>query len=227
VPRTRVLTIGGAIALGALVGVGCGDDASVEAGDQRAGQVFDAASAAGLPADVAGVLALAARGATSTYQVTYAGTEGARLVVSQEPPDRRVDVIAAGEVLESRVLRDGVAYRCERGAGADGALECERAAGALDAPGAFTEAALAEFTDRLASSLDGLELTVEERTLAGSDATCLLTQPKTGTTIDLEGPGPETLCLSPEGAQLLVDAGGDRLVAEAYTTDVPEGTFDI
>lgn len=223
-------TRGALLALGVVLvttTTACGDDASVETADERAGQVFDAARAAGLPAEVAEVLSLAARGATSTYQVTYAGTEGARLIVSQQPPDRRVDVVAAGEVLESRVLRDGVGYRCERGAGAEGTLECERAAGALEAPGAFTDEALAEFTEQLGSSQEGLELTVEERTIAGADATCLLTQPRTGTTIDLEGPGPETLCLSPEGAQLLVDAGGERLVAETYTTDVPEGTFDL
>jgi hypothetical protein len=36
----------------------------------------------------------------------------------------------------------------------------------------------------------------------------------------------ETICLSDEGGQLLIDAAGERLVAEAYTTDVPEGTFE-
>ena len=81
--------------------------------DDRADQVRDAAREAGLPDDVADVLATAARGATATFQVTYAGTEGARFVVSQEPPDHRVDVIAAGKIVESRVLRDGTAYRCD------------------------------------------------------------------------------------------------------------------
>ena len=35
-----------------------------------------------------------------------------------------------------------------------------------------------------------------------------------------------TICLSDEGAQLLVDTGGDRLAATSYTTKVPDGTFD-
>ena len=35
------------------------------------------------------------------------------------------------------------------------------------------------------------------------------------------------ICLSPEGGQLLVDSGGERVEAEAYTTEVPTGTFDV
>jgi hypothetical protein len=35
------------------------------------------------------------------------------------------------------------------------------------------------------------------------------------------------LCLSAEGAQLLVDHGGERLVADRYTTTVPDGTFEV
>jgi hypothetical protein len=209
-----------------LLAGACGDDGG-DLGDERGDQVRAAARKAGLPADVADVLALAAQGETATFQVTYAGTEGAKLVVSQAPPDRRVDVVAAGTVVESRVLRGGTAYRCELGEGADPQLECDRAAGAIEAPGTFTDAALDTFTRQLAASRDGLELTVEERTIAGADVRCLVTQPKTGTTIDLNGPGAETLCVSPEGAQLLVDAGGERLVAESYTTEVPEGTFDV
>ena len=224
VPLRRPITV---LLAALLVSAGaCGDDTG-SVGDERAAQVRDAAREAGLPDDVADVLALAAQGTTATFQVTYAGTEGARLVVSQAPPDRRVDVIAADKVIESRVLRGGMGYRCELGSGTDPQLECERAAGAVDAPGAFTDDALDDFTAQLAASLDGLELTVEERTIAGTDATCLVTQPKAGTTIDRAGPSAETLCVSPEGAQLLVDAGGDRLVAESYTTDVPEGTFEI
>jgi hypothetical protein len=184
-----------------LLAGACGDDGG-DLGDERGDQVRAAARKAGLPADVADVLALAAQGETATFQVTYAGTEGAKLVVSQAPPDRRVDVVAAGTVVESRVLRGGTAYRCELGEGADPQLECDRAAGAIEAPGTFTDAALDTFTRQLAASRDG-------------------------TTIDLNGPGAETLCVSPEGAQLLVDAGGERLVAESYTTEVPEGTFDV
>jgi hypothetical protein len=200
----------------------CGDDGGSVA-DERADQVRAAAEKAGLPDDVADVLALAATGALATFQVAYAGTEGARLVVSQAPPDHRVDVITAG-VVESRVLRDGTAYRCEREADA---LRCTRAAGALERPGTFTDYALDAFTEQLADSRGALDLTVEDREIAATDATCLVTTPKAGTPLDGAALSTDTLCLSDEGAQLLLDAGGERLVADSYSTDVPEGTFEV
>ena len=94
-------------------------------------------------------------------------------------------------------------------------------------PGAFTEEALGDFAEQLAGQTDAFALTVEERTIAQVDATCLITEPKPGTVIDPSGPGAETICLSAEGAQLLVDAAGDRFVAESYSTEVPDGTFEV
>lgn len=212
------------LAMAAAPLAGCGDD-DTSAADERADQVLAAARAAGVPEDAAEVLALAARGSLATYRVTYAGTDGAELIVSQAPPDQRVDVVAAGTVVESRVLHDGIAYRCELDD--DGALGCERAAGGLQVPGAFTEEALETFTDRLAASLGTIELTVEERTIADTEVRCLTSAPKAGTPIDEHAPPTDTICVSPEGVQLLLDAGGERLVADTYTTDVPEGTFEV
>ena len=202
-----------AVTLGACGGGGDG------ASDARADQLRESAAEAGLPDDVADVLALAARGAGATFQVTYPGEDGAAVVISQDPPDRRVDVVVGDRILRSQVVRGGVGYRCEPPADDPaGDLACRRAQSALDAPGAFTDAALEEFTDEISASKDGLDLTVESRTIAGVDATCLVATPDTGST--------ETICLSDEGAQLLVDAVGERLEASAYTTSVPEGTFD-
>ena len=207
-----------------LVGA-CGDDTSVA--DTRADQVRDAATEAGLSTEVAEVLALAARGADRTFQVTYAGEDGASLVVSQAPPNRRIDIVVGSVVTESRVFRDGVGYECTPPAEEPtGPLVCTRAQGALQAPGAFTDDALNAFAQELASSHDDLDLSVEQRTIAEVEATCLVAAPKAGPT-DGAGPGVETICLSAEGGQLLLDAGGERLVAEAYTTDVPEGTFEV
>ena len=203
----------------------CGDDGD-HAAATRADQVRSAAEDAGLPEDVVDLLGLAARGATETFQVTYPGDDGTSLVISQAPPDRRIDVVAGDRIVRSQVVRGGVGYRCEPPDGdPTAALECRRSQGALDGPGAFTDEALDTFTGELVEALDDIDLSVETRTIADVDATCLVAAPKAGPT-DGTGPGVEEICVSDEGAQLLVDAAGERLVASGYTTQVPEGTFD-
>lgn len=203
----------------------CGNDDAV--GDQRAEQVRDAAREAGLPGDVVDVIVQAAQGTTATFQITYEGTGGASVVVSQAPPNRRVDIVAGEAVVESRVFRGGIGYRCLPPSSEPTApLECQRSEGDLQAPGAFTDEALDLFSRDLARSMDDLDLSVERRELAGVTATCLVAVPKAGPT-DGTGPGAETLCLSAEGGPLLVDTAGERVVARAYTTEVPAGTFDV
>jgi hypothetical protein len=228
-PLLLVAGVALVVAIGvAVVSVRGGDDGAELATD-RSRQVREAAADAGLDAEVADVLALAARGATATFQVSYPGTDGASLVVSQDPPNRRVDVLQAGLLVQSQVVRDSVGYRCQlpaRGRPGD-ELECTRTGGAIESPGAFSEDALTTFTEELAASLDALDLTVEERTIAGVPASCLVTAPKAGTVLDPDGPGVDTICLSDEGAQLLVDRGGERVVADDYSTTVPDGTFDV
>jgi hypothetical protein len=162
--------------------------------------------------------------------VSYAGEEGARILVSQDPPERRIDVVQGDAIVESRVLHDEVAYRCSPATGASARrdqLSCRRAAGALDVPGTFTDEALDDFTHQLAATRSTLDMEVTTRKLAGVEATCLTTTPKAGTPLDGTGPGTDELCLSADGAQLLVDHGGQRLVADRYSTEVPKGTFDV
>lgn len=196
---------------------------------ERVDQVRAAARAAGLSDEVTDVLVLATKGTTATFQISYQGTGGASVTVSQQPPNRRIDVLTAGLVVESQVVRDGVAYRCvlPEGARAGDSLDCDRTQGALPASGAFREDALTTFTDELLDAADRFDLSVETRTIADTAATCLVVAPKAGTPLGGTGPGAETICLSPDGAQLLVDAGGERAVADAYSTAVPEGTFDV
>jgi hypothetical protein len=235
-PMCRSALARSALARSALAGLllaaaavaGCGGDD--DSGAARTDQLRDAAIAAGLGEEVADVFALAARADSATFQVTYAGEDGASLVVSQDPPDRRIDVAQGEVVVSSRVLRDGVAYRCEPDTAADaapGELTCERAAGALEEVGTFTQDALQDFIDQVEASKDELAISVDGRTIADTDVTCVTTTPKAGTELDGTGPGTDVLCLSDEGAQLLVDHAGERLVADSYSTTVPEGTFDV
>lgn len=205
-----------------------GGDGDGDVGEERADQVRIAATEAGLSEAVADALALAARADDATFQVEYPGTDGARVVVSQSPPNRRVDVVQGDVVISSRVLRGDTAYACETKEGAKpGTLTCTRAAGALDAPGTFTIEALKDFADAVAASKDRLEVHVQERQVAGIQATCIVATPKEGTELDGSDPGTSELCLSPEGAQLLRDQGQERVVADEYRTEVPKGTFDV
>ncbi len=113
-------------------------------GGDRADQVRRAAAEAGLADEVGDVLALAASGATATFQVTYGGSDGAEIMVSQEPPNRRVDALKAGLIVQSQIVRDDVGYACEvpeTGQAGD-PLDCTRTRGAIPAHGTFTEDAL-------------------------------------------------------------------------------------
>ncbi len=86
-----------------LVLAACGSDDPVTAvGRDRADQARQAALDAGLDADVADFLALAAQGETATYQLTYPGpSDGSELVVTSRPPDRRVDLVVDGKTTEA------------------------------------------------------------------------------------------------------------------------------
>jgi hypothetical protein len=227
VRRIAPFAVAGAMVTLVLTGGCASDDEGVA--DDRRDQVRRAALDAGLTEEVADVLALAAGGASARFQITYQGTDGASVVVSQDPPNRRVDAVTAGLIVQSQVLRDGVAYRCDLppdGQPGD-PLECARTSGAVPGQGAFTPEALSTFTEELAASLATTDLTVETRTIAEVEATCLISAPKAGTTLDEAAPSVDTICLSDSGAQLLVDVGGERVVADSYSTEVPEGTFDV
>ncbi len=214
-------------ALVAALSTGCTSNSG--SGGRRADQIRAAARTAHVSDKVAEVLALAARGASATFQVTYEGTGGSSLTVSQQPPNHRIDVVTAGLLVQSQVVRGTVAYRCalpKDGQPGDH-LRCTRAQGSLPGAGGFSAEALQTFTDELLASADQFDLSVERRTIAEVDATCLIAAPKAGTPIDPSGPGAETICLSPDGAQLLLDSGGQRAVASSYSTTVPAGTFDV
>ena len=65
--------------------------------------------------------------------------------------------------------------------------------------------------------------------MAGTDATCLVATPSPAATTTsaatTEGPG--TVCLSAQGAILLVERTGERVAATAYSTSVDADRFDL
>lgn len=211
----------------------CGGDADEDLAEtraQRADQARTAALDAGLGEDVAEFLALAARAEVTTYRVRYPGpTDGTELVVTNRPPDRRVDVIAGGEVTEVRLVTEGEAFECAP-ADADGApdgspeLACERTDALVEPPGVFSESAIADLRDALAERLDDYTFELETSPIAGIEARCLITRLRPGRD-DARLGEQGTICVSAEGALVLVDQGDERLEALDYGTDVDDRAF--
>lgn len=197
--------------------LGCSDDPGI--GDERADQAREAAVAAGLDDEVADFLALAARGSTATYQATYPGPEaGSRLVVANRPPDRRIDVIADSDVVETRLVLDGQAFRCPAGE------PCEQTDAVVGGPGLFDVEDLEELTASLEARRDDFTFAVETATVAGVEARCLVTTVREGRDRPELGDRAE-ICVSPEGVLLRVTQGDEPFEATDYATEVPEGTF--
>jgi len=211
------------LALLVVAASGCGGDE--DPGDERAGQVRTAALDAGLDGDVADFLALAARGQSATYQVTYPGPdERSELVVANDPPNRRVDVVVDERVVEVQLVLDGEAFQCTRASDADGISSCERTDAVVDAPGLFSERSLTEVTESLRDRADDFTFRVQTVPVAGVEATCLVTEIREGRArSDLGSTG--TICVSAEGALLKVDRDGETLEAREYTTEVPDNSF--
>lgn len=213
-----------AVALVGLSALGaCGSGPSP--GDQRAEQARAAAIEAGLDDDVADFLALAVRGQTATYQVTFPGpTPGTTLVVANRPPDRRVDLLEGDVVTEVRLVLDGEAFECPRDAEADRIGTCTRTDALVEAPGLLPPQALEELTSSLRERQDDFSFRVERSPIAGVQAHCLVTERKPGRERPDVGERGE-ICVSPEGALLRVDQDGESLEAIDYRTDVPDDTF--
>jgi hypothetical protein len=204
----------------------CGSEASTVAKD-RAEQAEDVAKQADLPADVSDFLALIARSATATYQVTYPAQSGAgTLVISQQPPNRRVDETDGRDLISSRITRDGVSYQCTPTAKGARAT-CQRVGTGVVSDGLFTPEALARTTADLRAAAAEYDFAVTERTIAGAKARCLKATAKPGRTSTSTATIDGTLCVSPQGVVLSVTRAAQVVDATGYTLDVPAGTFDV
>lgn len=224
VPRPpRRLPVALAVLL-ALAPAGCGSEDD-DLADRRAEQAERAAVDAGLDDDVAAFLALVARGDAETWRAEYPGSDGTTLVVSNRPPERRVDVVRDGRVVEIRLLTGGEAHRCEPDDDGEPA-SCTRTDAFVAPPGIFDERAVERLTTALAGRLEDFVFDVEDDVVAGAEATCLVTTVRAGRDRpDLGGRG--SLCVSDRGAVLRLDRDGEQLEASDYGTDVPADRFDL
>lgn len=203
----------------------CGDDTDEVAatGDERAGQAETAASEAGLEDEVAEFLGLLARGETATYRIRFPGpAEGTELVIANRPPERRVELVADGTTTEVRLVTDGQAFTCTPEDGEE--LTCDRTDALVEPPGVFRSDALDELREALAARAEDYTFEIEDQTVAGVEARCLVTRLRSGREASELGAS-GTICASPEGAVVLVDQGSDRLEATDYGTDVADDAF--
>lgn len=213
------------VSIAALIAGGCAD--APTAAERRADQARQAAADAGLDEDVQDFLALAAGAVGATYQVTYRSTQGDEqvdVILSQRPPDRRVDVVR-GDTTDTRLVLDGASYQCQR---ASDKWTCAAASdGGAELAPVFDEDAIASTTQALDDAKDDYDFRVETRSLLGVDATCLVTELRPGHAEEGTLGRDATLCLSPEGAALLVQRPTDEVTATAYRADLPTDTFEL
>jgi hypothetical protein len=212
--------VGAALLLSAAL-LACSDSPT------RTDQARQIASSAGLATDVADFIATATAGGNGIYAVTYhtTATDGSaqQITVTQQPPDRRVDIYGADGTIDSTIRTGGTSYQCTKGQAWTCAALGDQTAdpnGVLDAK--TVTAAIEQLTSRAAD----YDFRVESRSMLGVTARCLVTTLKPGHSDPSLGAS-ATLCLAPSGAQLLVDVPRGKLEATDYTTAIPPDVFAL
>jgi hypothetical protein len=194
----------------------CGShpDASHRAAAGRENQARDLARRAGLSVDVQDFLVRYASAAANRFEVTYApSATGTTVVLVQDPPRRRVDLVTPPVTRSVFVTKDGT-FDC--------ALDnqkwtCQKSAQQESPPGLLAPADVQRTVTQLQSSKADYTFKVTDRKVAATSARCLLITPRRSAP---PGSTPSTLCLSSQGAVLLVEGAGTPLRAARYSTSV-------
>ena len=236
IPIPIPILVAVAVAL-AAVGVftltrGNDDDAdgdTVDSAEQRAEQLAEAGEDAGLPAEVVALLADAAAGSSSTFQVTYevadpAGGAPQRVTVTQQPPRRRLDVLRADGSADATIDTGEGVYQC---ALLEAGWRCDLLREGSATPGLLDPAVIDGLTAALTAAADDYDFTVETRTLLGVEARCLVTTLRDDAPDDPGLGASATMCLSDEGAQLLTEVPSGTLRAIEYRTEIAADAFHL
>src|SRR5205085_3116146 len=85
------------------------------------------------------------------------------------------------------------------------------------------QAAISTFRERAAD----YDFRVEDRSIAATNARCLVTTLKAGHSTDSTLGATGTLCLSSEGAVLLIETPSGSVSATQYTTTIPSDAFTL
>ena len=202
----------------------CGGSAQTKADQGRS-----IAEQAGLAPDVATFFSLATSGAQATYRSTIETTDTTgkplQVTTTQRPPDTRFDVFHADGTVDSTITVDGHSYQCTMTANH---WDCgDLGPAPLTSAQVFSPAAVQKAIDSFRQRANDYDFRVEDRSMVSVTARCLVTTRKPGHDQDSSLGASATLCLSPEGAMLLVDVPSGSITATAYTTTIPADAFTL
>jgi len=195
----------------------------------KADQGRSIAEQAGLAPDVATFFSLAASGANATYRETIETTDTTgkplQVTTTHRPPDTRVDTFSADGTVDSTIVVGGRSYQCTMAANH---WDCgELGASQPTNTQVFNPSAVQNAIDGFRQRVNDFDFRVEDRPMAGIRARCLITTRKPGREQDSSLGGTATLCLSPEGAVLLVEVPSGSITATAYSTTIPGDAFTL
>lgn len=208
-----------------LLGIAaCGGSAPTKADQGRS-----IAEGAGLSPDVSAFFALATTGSTATYRSTIETTDAAgkplQVTTTQRPPDTRVDVFQADGTVDSTISVGGRTSQCTMTANE---WECgELGPSSSKSAQVFSPATVQSAIDGFRQRADDYDFRVEDRQLVSITARCLVTTRKPGREQDPSLGASATLCLSLEGAVVLVEVPSGSVTATAYTTTIPADAFTL
>ncbi|MEY2449551.1 MAG: hypothetical protein QOH79_3027 [Acidimicrobiaceae bacterium] len=185
------------------------------------------AEQAGLAPEVAAFFALAASGTTATYRATIetldAKGQPSQVTATQRPPDTRVDVFHADGTVDSTIAVGTHRYQCTMAANH---WDCgELGISPSTGPQVFDPMAVQRAIDSFRQRSSDYDFRVEDRQIVGVAARCLITTRKPGHEEDSSLGAAATLCISPQGAVLSVEAPTGTITAKAYTTTIPDDAF--
>lgn len=200
----------------AVTAVACGghQGAAEKTTQKRQAQAREVAKEAGLSPAVQDFLALYAGAATNSFTVTYGPSQaGSSIVLMQDPPLRRVDVVSSGVTRSVFVTKQGT-FECAQ---QDQQWTCQRSPQQEGTPGPLAPADIDRTVAELKAAKTNYTFSTNKRKIAGTGVECLVTSPRPGV-----AGGQSTLCLSSLGAVLLVEGNGNPLRAVKYSTSVDD-----
>jgi hypothetical protein len=215
----------GLVLLPVLLGITACGSSSPTKGEQAK----SIAEQAGLPADVAAFFSLATAGTTATYRSTLETTDASskplQVTTTQRPPDTRVDVFQADGTIDSTISIDGRSYQCSMAAGQ---WQCgELGTSQSTSSQVFGPDTVQRAVDTFRQRATDYDFRVEDRQIANTAARCLVTSRKPDRTEDPSLGASATMCLSSEGAVLLVEVPSGSVTATAYSTTIPPDAFTL